>query len=223
MGSSLASRRRLDGPGPLPVGRDRPVFRPETPRLAAPGTIHVAYGRRFGGSTDGYRTVALPQHPRSTGPRGHEEAAPLSRRRSVKGRLTLGVSGPSWSWPPSRRAARPALPPSPRRARPWPALRAAVRSALAASRAAVRSALAVSRASVRSALSAARSSAATAFSCLAASKPDASASLHASTSGSVASSSPSSGSATISSTAGSVVGSVGVTSQATSWWAIQLT
>src|SRR5687768_2879044 len=54
---------------------------------AAPGTIHVAYGRRFGGSTEGYRTVALTQHsPASARPTGAErrkEAAPLSRRRSA--------------------------------------------------------------------------------------------------------------------------------------------
>jgi hypothetical protein len=171
MGSSLASRRQLDGPGPYRWDDDRPVFSPETPRPAVPGTIHVAYGRRIGGSTEGYRMVALTQHPQPRVPRGpgvawettragrgrrsgflgvlasrgrrhepvedvdpgssgcwrrvgddtsgHEEAAPLSRRRFVSLLRTRRLSGrPCWPSQPSRRSARSASPPSPPRARP---------------------------------------------------------------------------------------------------------
>src|SRR5688572_15194210 len=94
MGSSPVPLRQLDGAGPLPVRCDRASFRPGTPCPAAPGTTHVAYGRRSGGSTEGYRTVAPTQHSgrgRTLRFRaawqlttGHEEAAPLSRRRFVE-------------------------------------------------------------------------------------------------------------------------------------------
>ena len=141
---------------------------------AAPGTIHVAYGRRFGGSTEGYRTVALAQHPVAAREGRHEEAAPLSRRRFVE-RCLSGVSGPcSWPWLPWRRCARPLAAARGVRARPCLASRAEVRSALAASRAAVRSALAAWRASGPVGLERCAERAAAVFSVLAASASDSS-------------------------------------------------
>src|SRR5215204_5685058 len=105
------------------------------PITGGPGTIHVAYGRRFGGSTKRYRTVALTQHSSShhrTARRlGHEEAAPLSRRRSVE--TWVFDSGSQWPF-----LFLPAL--------------AACRSACFAACAAARSAFLASRAAVRSAL-----------------------------------------------------------------------
>ena len=141
-----------------------------------PGTIHVAYGRRFGGSTEGYRTVALTQH--SSAAIARRRQPDMKKRRRFRGAAPLkrGEFDSGGQWPflclPALAACSLGLR-SPRFAAARSAFlasRAAVRSALAASCAAVRSALAVSRARVRSALSAARSAAAAAFSVFAASR-----------------------------------------------------